>query len=120
VPLLPQSLFTMVSVWDVANIIIASLGNEKVSNNAYNLSTEELICYDKLIEVLENITGKTFNVQRLSVVKIDAERIPLPFPLEEHLVYSGELIRQTLGFEYTPFLEAMTKTHNYFFGIDKG
>ena len=120
VPLLPQSLFSMVSVWDVVNTIIASLGNEKVFNNAYNLSAGELICYDKLIDVLEKITAKTFNVQRLSVVKIDAERIPLPFPLEEHLVYSGELIRDILNFKYMSFYEGMTRTYNYFFGIDKG
>jgi 2'-hydroxyisoflavone reductase len=119
VPLLPQSVFSMVSVWDVAHIIIACLGNPKAFNNAYNLAAEELICYDRLIDVLEKITGRRFNMQRLSVAKIDAERIPLPFPLDEHLVYSGELIRDTLDFKYMPFIEGMTKTYNYFFGIEK-
>jgi nucleoside-diphosphate-sugar epimerase len=119
VPLLPQSLFTMVSVWDVAKIIIACLGNDKTFNRAFNLSAEELICYDRLIEVLEKITGKRFNVQRLSVAKIDADRIPLPFPLDEHLVYSGELIKEALDFQYMSFEEGMTRTYNHFFGIDK-
>jgi nucleoside-diphosphate-sugar epimerase len=117
VPFLPQALFSVVSVWDVANITIACLGNEKVFNNAYNLAAEELISYDKLINTLEKITSKRFNVQRLPIARIDAERIPLPFPLDEHLVYSGELIRDTLHFEYMSFLEGMTRTYNHFFGI---
>ena len=120
VPFLPHALFTMVSVWDVANILIASLGNEKVFDNAFNLSASELISYDKLVDTLEKITSKRFNVQRLPISKIDADRIPLPFPLAEHLVYSGEKIAKLLDFEYTSFLEGMTKTYNYFFRIEDG
>jgi len=117
VPLLPQSLFTMISVWDVANIVISCMGNENVFDNAYNLSAPELISYDKLVGTLEKITGRQLDLQRLPIARIDAERIPLPFPLDEHLVYSGEKIAKALDFEYMSFLEGMTRTYNCFFGL---
>ena len=116
-PVYPQTLFSVISVWDVANITAACLGNEKVFNNAYLLAAEELISYDRLVETLEEITHKKLDVQRLSITDIDSRRLPLPYPLEEHLVYSGELIKNTLGYQYMSFLEGMTKTYNHFFGI---
>ncbi|MFC1925892.1 NAD-dependent epimerase/dehydratase family protein [Chloroflexota bacterium] len=117
-PSSPQALFSMVSVWDLAGICIACLGNEKVFDNAYNVCAEELISYDRLIEVLETITGRKFNVRRQPVRMIEAQNIPLPFPLEEHLVYSGSLLQQTLNYEYMSFDEGMTRTYNWYFKID--
>ncbi|MFC1965940.1 NAD-dependent epimerase/dehydratase family protein [Chloroflexota bacterium] len=114
-PLPPQALLSMVSVWDVAKICVACLGNDKVFNKAYTVSAEELISYDKLIEVLEAITSKKLSVQRQPIRVIDERRIPLPFPLEEHLIYSGSLLQETLNYKYMSFLEGMTKTYNWFF-----
>jgi 2'-hydroxyisoflavone reductase len=115
VPSLPQTLFSMVSVWDMAGVCIACLGNEKVFNKAYTVSAEELISYDRLIEVLETITSKKLNVRRQPARIIEARNIPLPFPLEEHLVYSGSLLQETLDYQYMSFLEGMTRTYNWFF-----
>jgi len=115
----PQALFSMVSVWDVSKICIACLGNEKVFNNAYNVCAEELISYDRLIEVLEAITSRIFNVRRQPVRMIEAQKIPLPFPLEEHLVYSGSLLQQTLNYQYMSFTEGMTMTYDWYFKINK-
>ena len=70
VPLLPQSLFTMVSVWDTAQLTIASLANEKVYDNAYNLASPELISYDKLIVTLEKIIDRQLDLQRLPITKV--------------------------------------------------
>jgi nucleoside-diphosphate-sugar epimerase len=117
VPSLPQALFTIVSVWDVANITIACLGNKKVFDNAFNLSAEELISYDKLVEVLQEITSSSFKVQRLGIAQIYAQGIPLPYPLTQHLVYSGALIQEVLNYQYMPFLEGMTKTYKHYFNI---
>ena len=114
----PQTLFSMVSVWDVARICIACLGNNKVFNNAYNVCAEELISYDRLIEVLEVVTHRKFNVRRQPVRIIDAQRIPLPFPLEEQLVYSGSLLQETLSYRYMSFEQGMTRTYNWFFKVD--
>lgn len=118
VPPLPQALFSVVSVWDVANICIACLGNEKVFNKAFNVAAEELISYDRLIEVLETITSRKFFVQRMSISEINGMRIPLPYPLDEYLIYSGSLIQETLNYEYMSFQEGMKRSYNWYFKID--
>lgn len=117
VPFLPQALFTAASVWDVAGVCIACLGNEKVFNNAYNVCSEELLSYDRMVQVLEAIVRRRLDMVRLSIDRIQASRIPLPFPLDQHLVYSGALLRETLGFQYTSFLEGMRKTYNEYTGV---
>jgi len=114
----PQALFSVVSAWDVAKVCAACLGNEKVFNNAYNVSSEELISYDRLIEVLETIAGRKFKIQRQPVRILEARGIPLPFPLEEHLIYSGTLLQETLNYPYMSFQEGMTRTYNWFFKVD--
>jgi nucleoside-diphosphate-sugar epimerase len=111
----PQALFSMVSVWDIAQICIACLKNQKVFNNAYNVCTEELISYDRILEVLETITSRKFNVRRQPPRLINASGIPLPFPLEEHLVYSGMRLKEILNFRYMSFFEGMMRTYNWFF-----
>jgi nucleoside-diphosphate-sugar epimerase len=108
----------MVSVWDVARICINCLGNEKVFNQAYNVTAEELISYDKLIETLEKITSRKFNIQRHPVSIIEAQKVPLPFPLTEHLIYSGSLLQKTLNYQYTSFLQGINRTYNWFFRVD--
>ena len=115
VPPPPQALFSMVSVWDVANVCIGCLGNEKVFNGAFNVAAEELISYDRLIEVLEEITSRKLDVQRMPVAEIDGRGIPLLFPLEEQLIYSGRLLQDILGFTYMPFAEGMRRTYNWYF-----
>ncbi len=116
VPSPPQALFTAASVWDIAHVCIACLGNQKVFNQAYNACSDELISYDRLIQALETITARRLYVERLSVDKINAYRIPLPFPLDQHLVYSGRLLQQTLNCEYLPFLEGMRQTYEHYLG----
>ncbi|MFW6125623.1 MAG: NAD-dependent epimerase/dehydratase family protein [Chloroflexota bacterium] len=116
VPPLPQALFSMVSVWDVANVCIECLGNEKVFNGAFNVAAEELVSYDRLIEVLEEIASRKLDAQRMPIAEIDRQGIPLPFPLEEQLVYSGRLLQETLGYAYTPFAEGMRRTYDWYFG----
>ncbi len=119
VPPPPQAVFSVVSVWDVAHICIACLGNEKVFNNAYNVSAEELISYDRLIEVIETITGRKLNIQRMPIFEIDKRGIPLPYPLEEHLIYSGSLIQEILNYNYMTFLEGMRETYSWYFKLSR-
>ncbi len=52
VPTLPQSLFSMVSVWDISKVILKCLQNESVINSVYNISGPELITYDEIVEHL--------------------------------------------------------------------
>lgn len=114
----PQALFSMVSVWDVARICIACLGNEKVFNGAYTLCSDELVSYDLIVEVLEAITSSKYQVRRQPVRLINAAGLPLPFPLEEHLVYSGARLQDLLGYHYLPLLEGLTRTYAWY--LDRG
>ena len=108
------ALFSFVWVVDVAKIIIKCLGNEQVFGKAFNISAKELISYRRLIEVIEKVSGKTFEIVKMSVDEINRMQIPLPFPLDGHLIYSGTSIQSVLDFEYTPFEDGMRKTYDYY------
>lgn len=114
VPQPPQALFSMVSVWDLAKICIACLGNEAVGGGAYMVCAEELVSYDLLIEILETITARKLDVRRQSVRILNAARLPLPFPLEEHLVYSGARLSRLLGYRYLSLAEGMARTYDWY------
>ncbi|MBN1364558.1 MAG: NAD-dependent epimerase/dehydratase family protein [Syntrophaceae bacterium] len=108
------ALFTFVSVGDVAHAIIKCIGNEKAYKKEFNLSGEELISYPRYIEILRIVTGEYIRVESMSVQKIDDLGIPLPFPLDEHLIYSGTLITKEIEFSYTPFIEGMKETYAWY------
>ena len=113
-PQQPQALFSMVSVWDLAKICIACVGNGKVDGGAYLVCADELVSYDLLIETLEAITGRKFDVRRQSVRILHAARLPLPFPLEEHLVYSGARLSRVLRHPYLSLAEGMAQTYEWY------
>jgi hypothetical protein len=50
----------------------------------------------------------------MAVEQINEEQFPLPFPLNEHLIYSGALSQGILGFQYTSFLGGMRETYRYY------
>ncbi len=113
------ALYSFVYVIDVARIIIKCLGNEKVFGRAFNVAAEELISYQRMIEVFEEISGKKISTQKMSIDEINEKRIPLPFPLDSHLAYSGTRIREVLGFEYTPFIDGMRRAYQYYQLVQK-
>jgi 2'-hydroxyisoflavone reductase len=108
------ALFQFVSVWDVARVIRCCIGNVKTFDAAYNLAAEELICYRRLMEVLEMVSGRRIATRTVSIETINHLRIALPFPLDCHLIYSGRLIRETLDFAYTPFVRGMQQTYDWY------
>lgn len=108
------ALFSFVWVEDIAKIIIRSLGNEKVFDEVFNLSSEELVSYPRLVEVLEEVSEKSIEPMKMSVKEIDEKRIPLPFPLDSHFVYSGSKIQRVLDFEYTPFEDGLRETYGFY------
>ena len=114
IPEIGLAMFSFIWVVDLAGIIIACVGNEKVFNQAFNVSAEELISYPRLVEVLKELSGKEIQTMQLGVDEINRKRIPLPFPLDDHLIYSGRRIQEVLGFQYTPFVDGMRKTYNYY------
>lgn len=107
-------LFSFVWVVDLAKIIEKCIGNEKIFNQAFNVAGEELVSYKRLIEVFEEICGKKIKTATMSIELINKKRILLPFPLDSHLIYSGRKIKKVLGFEYTPFIDGMKKTYEYY------
>jgi 2'-hydroxyisoflavone reductase len=108
------SLFSLVSVWDVARIIIGCLGNGSALNRIFNASAGELVSYARLMEVFESITGRQLRIEYTDIGEIEARNIPLPFPLHEHLVYAGDLIQTVLEFRYTTLMEGMHETYRYY------
>jgi 2'-hydroxyisoflavone reductase len=115
--ILPPSalaLYQFVSVWDVAKIISQCLGNEHVYHQAFNLAAEELISYRRFIEVLQEIMNRKASIETMESEEINKQKIPLPFPLEQHLIYSGDLIRRMMGFDYAPFTDEMKRTWEWY------
>ncbi|MFZ3207415.1 MAG: NAD-dependent epimerase/dehydratase family protein [Geobacteraceae bacterium] len=113
------SLFTFIWVVDMALMIIRCIGEEKSYNQAFNLSSDELVSYPRIVTVLEELTGKKIDVVRKSVDEINREQIPLPFPLDEHLIYSGSKLRRLLDFDYTPFKTGMREAFEYYQMVQK-
>lgn len=113
-PDIDLALFQFVSVWDVAHIIMACMGNEKAYDKAFNLAAEELISYRRFVDVIREVSGKRVAVRTASIEAINQQRIPLPFPLDKHLIYSGRLMQDVLDIQYTPFREGMKQTYDYY------
>lgn len=107
-------LFSFLLVDDLAALILRCINNHRVFEETFNVCSPELISYQRLAEVFEIISDRRLPIEKLSPSEIDNCRIPLPFPLDRHLIYSCEKIRETIGFTFTPFLEGMRETWQYF------
>jgi len=108
------ALFQFVYVKDIAKFLLACIGNQSVINKSYNLSAPELISYEKLIQTLASITDAPIKQKRLDVETIERERIPLPFPLEQHELFSGEAICDALSLAYTPFYDGLKESFEFY------
>ncbi len=108
------ALFSFVYVTDVVKVIVKSFCNTDLFNKAFNISAPELVSYRRMIQVFEEISGKKINIEKRSVEEINKKGVPLPFPLNSHLIYSGTMIEEKLKFKYTPFLSGMKKTYEYY------
>lgn len=108
------ALFSFVSVWDVAHIIIGCLENKAAFNREFNAASGELISYRRLVQVLKAVTAKRLDVETLDIDEINRRQIPLPFPLDEHLIYDGSGVQSIMDFSYTPFLSGMKETFRYY------
>lgn len=108
------ALYSFLYVEDLAAAVIACLQNPKCHNHAYNLAGPELVCYERLIAAISLCMGKRIDTMLLPAEEIDRRKIPLPFPLENHMAYSGELFSQSFDFSYTPFSQGMEKTWQWY------
>ncbi|MBF0476878.1 MAG: NAD-dependent epimerase/dehydratase family protein [Deltaproteobacteria bacterium] len=107
-------LFSFLWVEDLASLILKCLHNDRVFDGSFNICGPELVSYRRLVEVLETISGRRLAIEKLPSSDIDQCGIPLPFPLDQHIIYSCEKIREATGFRFTPFAEGMRETWQYY------
>ena len=108
------ALFTFIFVEDFAKIILNCMEKQQVYNQIFNVVSPEYFSYKKYIETLEVVTEKNIQTRPKSFAKIIEERIPLPFPIDEHQIYSGNKLDKVLDFPYTPLSVGLKKTYKFY------
>jgi hypothetical protein len=69
----------------MARIIAGCLGNKRTFNQAFNASADELVSHSRLVQGLKAVTRREFTAKKMAVEHINAQQIPLPFPLDLEL-----------------------------------
>lgn len=114
VPENPNIFYSFVWVEDMAEIIAACLENETVQGQVFNIAGEEMISYTRMADIIEEVCGRRIERQTLSTEEIVRQRVPMPFPPDEHLLYDGRALNQAIAYEHTPFILGMAKTWKYY------
>ena len=110
VPEDPNVFYSFVWVEDMAEMIAGCLENEAVQGQAFNIAGEEMISYNRMADTIEEVCGRRIERRALSTEDIIRQRVPMPFPPDEHLLYDGRRLNQTIAYEHTPFILGMAKT----------
>lgn len=108
------SLFNFIWVVDMAHLLWQCIGDTRAFGETFNLASGELVSYARIVEALRDITGKEVATHPLPVEEISRRNIPLPFPIDEHLIYSGAKIDRLFGFEHTLFHVGLRETLKYY------
>jgi len=114
VPSDSNSRFNFVYVTDTAEAVRLCIGDDRAYNRIFNLSNDECVTYESLMQQLVTCNGAPFLTRRVTVEDVVAQGIPLPFPLDNDELYVGTLFADTFGFEYTPLSVGMPKAFNAF------
>ena len=104
-------------VVDMAHIhlsLIHIFGNEKARHNIYQLSAPEEISYASLLKTLEDAIGQNLPTRPVTIQNVYAQEIPLPFPLDQNDLFSGEKASKDFDFEYTAFTRGMRETFDVY------
>lgn len=103
--------FQFVYVGDVAKAILAAIGENAAENEVFSLASEEVLTYDKYVEIMGRVVDEPFELVKVSVSDIMEKGIPLPFPLtkEESNLYDGSKVKVLLG-EYKGLEEGLKET----------
>jgi len=112
--------YSFVSVWDAAVLTAWCLDSPETRGQCFNLAAPEKISYGTLIETFSEASGIDLNVERLSVQQ--TLNLPIPFPPDRSLLYSGARISELSGINYTDFNSAMKRTWELYLighGIDR-
>ncbi|MFP4477779.1 MAG: NAD-dependent epimerase/dehydratase family protein [Desulfatibacillaceae bacterium] len=114
--ILPENglaLHTFVYVVDVARALLRCIASAATGNQAYNLAAPELVSYARMAEVFGEVTRKPVHKVRMPAREIESRRIPLPFPLDTHSIFSGHKFAAAQGFTYTPLADGMAETYDW-------
>jgi nucleoside-diphosphate-sugar epimerase len=107
--------FSVIWVVDMAKLLLQTIGNSQMFGQAFNLASGERISHRSLVETLGKIIGRTVATRELGKDEIISGNIPMPFPLEDNLIYSNKKINQALpGFEYTLIDQGLRESLKYF------
>ncbi|MDR2357799.1 MAG: NAD-dependent epimerase/dehydratase family protein [Oscillospiraceae bacterium] len=109
--------FSFVYVVDVANAALLCAGDSRAYNETFNLSAPERVTYGRLMSDFERCNGGPFLSHEVTVREVIDQNIPLPFPLTEDELCSGEKFARSFDFEYTPFADGMEKTFSVFYSL---
>ena len=108
------ALFTFIFVEDLAKIIINCIENKLVFNQVFNTVSHEYVSYQTYLWTLEKIAQKKIKTIPMSVAEIARKKIPLPFPIDQHQIYSGNKLYKALRFEFTPLFDGLKKTYEFY------
>lgn len=102
--------WSFVYVDDIARALLRLLWRERSGCHIYNLAAPERVDYPALFRALELGYGQTFPRQPMCCAQVEAEDIPLAFPLRESLCCDGSRLSAELGMAYTPLEKGMART----------
>jgi nucleoside-diphosphate-sugar epimerase len=109
VPVDATARFSFVYVTDAARALLACLGDERAFGKVFNLAGPEDVDYPLFLKELEKCNGAPFATEQVTVAQILSENIPLPFPLTDDELCSGQLFADAFDFTYSPLSEGMVK-----------
>jgi nucleoside-diphosphate-sugar epimerase len=109
--------FSLVYVKDIANALMAMAGDVRAYDEIFNISGPEKINYTRLISDFERYNGGAFATREITTELAAREHIPMPFPMTEDYLISGEKLTSAFGLEYTPFAEGMENTFKTFYSL---
>lgn len=108
------ALFNFIFVEDLSAIIGQCMETKKSYDQVFNTVSPEFVSHKKFVEMLGLISGKPIKIIQKIVQIIMQERIPLPFSMDHHEVYSGDKLRKAFGFKFTPMAQGMQKTYEFY------
>lgn len=119
VPEPDTSVFNFVWVVDMAHLLWQCIGEPRAFGETFNLASREPVSYARIVEVLGEITGKEVETLPLPAAEIARRSLPLPFPIDEDLVYDGAKIDRLFDFAHTPFRTGLRESLKYYLTVKR-
>ncbi len=115
VPEKQDALYSFIWVVDMAHAIIKCIGNDSVLNQIFNLASDETISYEHILNCLDRAVKGGIETIKLSDREAQGKGITWPFPPDTSLLYSGVMLKDCLGLEYTPFDKGLIEALKHYY-----